>query len=222
MSSEAATKSREQKRAATTQELMSNIMTGGEISKKREAELAKAADAGRGIQFIEGSPKVKGAVQYRKDAKGNIMYDDQGKALTKPVFRTGATAADYTGRIAASAPTFGEMAGDMARAVFGGKAKDPAYLREPISSAPGTTTKNYMQYTPKPREVKGIVPTMIEKGGGPVGIAMNAILGKENVQKELTARQKYEKGVKAYAKFNAQQQSTLLGGQRNQKGGLIK
>ena len=206
MSSEAATKSREQKRAATTQELMSNIMTGGEISKKREAELAKASDAGRGIQFIEGSPKVKGLTQ--KDGK--------------PVFRTGATAADYTGRIAASAPTFGEMMGDVSRAVFGGQAKDPAYLREPISSAPGKTTKNYMQYTPKPRPVKGIVPTMIEKGGGPVGIAMNAILGKDNVQKELTARQKYEKGVKAFAKFNAQQQSTLLGGQRNQKGGLIK
>lgn len=206
MGSEAATKSRETKRAATTQELMSNIMTGGEISKKREAELAKAADAGRGIQFIEGSPKVKGLTQ--KDGK--------------PVFRTGATASDYTGRIAASAPTFGEMIGDASRALFGGQAKDPEYLRKPISSAPGTTTKNYMQYTPKPREVKGIVPTMIEKGGGPVGIAMNAILGKENVQKELTARQKYEKGVKAYAKFNAAQQKTLLGGQRNEKGGLIK
>ena len=201
MGSESATKSRETKRAATTQELMSNIMTGGEISKKREAELAKAADAGRGIQFIEGSPKVKGLTQ-----KGG-----------KPVFRTGATAADYTGRIAASAPTFGEMAGDMARAVFGGKAKDPAYLREPISSAPGTTTKNYMQYTPKPRQVKGIVPTMIEKGGGPVGMAMNAILGKENLSKETAEERRkriYEKGVKDY--------STLLGGQRNQKGGLIK
>lgn len=216
MGSEAATKSRETKRAATTQELMSNIMTGGEISKKREAELAKAADAGRGIQFIEGSPKVKGAVQYRKDAKGNIMYDDQGKALTKPVFRTGATAADYTGRIAASAPTFGEMMGDMSRAVFGGQAKDPEYLREPISSAPGTTTKNYMQYTPKPRPVKGIVPTMMSKGGL-VGMAMSSVLGKEDIMKE-TAEEKrrriYEKGVKDY--------STLLGGQRNQKGGLIK
>lgn len=216
MGSESATKSRETKRAATTQELMSNIMTGGEISKKREAELAKAADAGRGIQFVEGSPTVKGAVQYRKDAKGNIMYDDKGKALTKPVMRTGATAADYTGRIAASAPTFGEMAGDMARAVFGGKAKDPAYLRSGVSSAPGTTTTDYMQYTPKPRQQKGIVPTMISKGGL-VGMAMSSVLGKEDIMKE-TAEEKrrriYEKGVKDY--------STLLGGQRNQKGGLIK
>lgn len=200
MGSEAATKSRETKRAATTQELMSNIMTGGEISKKREAELAKAADAGRGIQFIEGSPKVKGLTQ--KDGK--------------PVFRTGATAADYTGRIAASAPTIGEMFGDMSRAVFGGKAKDPEYLRQPISSAPGTTTKNYMQYTPKPREVKGIVPTMMSKGGL-VGMAMSSVLGKEDIMKETPAEKRrriYEKGVKDY--------STLLGGQRNQKGGLIK
>lgn len=200
MGSEAATKSRETKRAATTQELMSNIMTGGEISKKREAELAKAADAGRGIQFIEGSPKVKGLTQ-----KGG-----------KPVFRTGATAADYTGRIAASAPTFGEMAGDMARAVFGGKAKDPAYLRSGVSSAPGTTTTDYMKYTPKPREVKGIVPTMVSKGGL-VGMAMSSIMGKEDIMKETPAEKRrriYEKGVKDY--------STLLGGQRNQKGGLIK
>jgi hypothetical protein len=200
MGSETATKSRETKRAATTQELMSNIMTGGEISKKREAELAKAADAGRGIQFIEGSPKVKGLTQ-----KGG-----------KPVFRTGATAADYTGRIAASAPTFGEMAGDMARAVFGGKAKDPAYLRSGVSSAPGKTTKDYMQYTPKPRQQKGIVPSLISKGGL-VGMAMSSIMGKEDIMKETPAEKRrriYEKGVKDY--------STLLGGQRNQKGGLIK
>jgi len=200
MGSEAATKSRETKRAASTQELMSNIMTGGEISKKREAELAKAADAGRGIQFIEGSPKVKGLTQ-----KGG-----------KPVFRTGATASDYTGRIAASAPTFGEMAGDMARAVFGGQAKDPTYLRSGVSSAPGTTTTDYMKYTPKPREVKGIVPTMISKGGL-VGMAMSSIMGKEDIMKETPEEKRrriYEKGVKDY--------STLLGGQRNQKGGLIK
>ena len=200
MGSESATKSRETKRAATTQELMSNIMTGGEISKKREAELAKAADAGRGIQFVEGSPKVKGLTQ-----KGG-----------KPVFRTGATAADYTGRIAASAPTVGEMFGDMGRAVFGGQAKDPAYLRSGVSSAPGTTTKDYMQYTPKPRQQKGIVPTIISKGGL-VGMAMSSIMGKEDIMKQTPEEKRkriYEKGVKDY--------STLLGGQRNQKGGLIK
>tara|TARA_R100000742_G_C4279684_1_gene105327 strand:- start:17914 stop:18519 length:606 start_codon:yes stop_codon:yes gene_type:complete len=201
MSSEGATQKINQERAAKTQELMENIMTGGEISKKREAELQKAADYGRGIQFVEGSPKVEGLTQ--KDGK--------------PVFRTGASAVDYTGRITASAPTFGELAGDLSRAVFGGQAKDPAYLREPLSSAPGTTTKNYMQYTPKPQKVKGIVPTMVEKGGTPIGMAMNAILGKEDISKESAAEKRkriYEAGVKDY--------STLLGGQRNQKGGLIK
>lgn len=200
MGSEAATKSRETKRAATTQELMSNIMTGGEISKKREAELAKAADAGRGIQFIEGSPKVKGLTQ-----KGG-----------KPVFRTGATASDYTGRIAASAPTMGELVGDASRALFGGKAEAPSYLRKPVINADGTVAKNYMQYTPKPREQKGIIPTMMSKGGL-VGMAMSSVLGKEDIMKETPAEKRrriYEKGVKDY--------STLLGGQRNQKGGLIK
>jgi hypothetical protein len=201
MGSESATKSREQKRAASSQELMSNIMTGGEISKKREAELQKAADYGRGVQFVEGSPKVKGVTQ--KDGR--------------PVFRTGATASDYTGRITATPPTFGELGKDMARAVFGGQAKDPAYLRQGVSSAPGRKTTDYMQYTPKPTKQKGIVPAMIEKGGTPIGMAMNAILGKENLNKETPAQKRkriYEKGVQDY--------STLLGGQRNKKGGLIK
>lgn len=207
MSSEAATKSREQKRAASTQELMSNIRSpgAGEISKKREKELQDAINRGRGVEFLPGKPPVvEGLTQ-----KGG-----------KKVFNTNAKATDYTGRIVSPAPTFGEMLGDMSRAVFGGQAKEPGYLKN-ISSAPGTTTENYMQYASKPKKVKGIVPTMIEKGAGPVGMAMNAILGKENLS-NLTAREKYMKGVKAYAKFNAQQQKTLLGGQRNQKGGLIK
>ena len=207
MGSEAATKSRETKRAATTQELMSNIRSpgAGEISKRREKELQDAINRGRGVEFLPGkAPVVEGLTQ--KDGK--------------KVFNTNAKATDYTGRIVSPAPTFGEMMGDMSRAVFGGQAKEPEYLKN-ISSAPGTKTENYMKYASKPEKVKGIVPTMIEKGGGPVGMAMNAILGKENLSK-LTAREKYMKGVKAYAKFNAAQQKTLLGGQRNQKGGLIK
>ena len=200
MGSEAATKSRETKRAATTQELMSNIMTGGEISKEREAELQAAADYGRGIQFVETSGSVKGLTQ--RDGS--------------PVTKTGAKATDYRGAITASPPTFREIMGDASRALFGGKAKDPEYLRQPISSAPGTTTKNYMQYTPKPTEKKGIVPEIMGKGGL-VGMAMSAVLGKEDVKTETPAEKRrriYEKGVKDY--------STLLGGQRNQKGGLIK
>ena len=48
--------SRNSKRAEKTTQLMQNIMTGGEISKKREAELQKAADYGRGVQFQLVSP----------------------------------------------------------------------------------------------------------------------------------------------------------------------
>ena len=88
MGSKTATQARNAQRQADTAELMSNIMTGGEISKKREAELAAAADRGRGIKFIEGSPTVKGLTQI-----------DPVTGEKKPVFRTGATAADYTGRI---------------------------------------------------------------------------------------------------------------------------
>ena len=212
MSSEAATKSREQKRAASTQELMSNIRTGGEISKKREAELQKAADKGRGIQFVESTGTVKGLTRI-----------DPATGKKVSVKKTGAKATDYTGRITATPPTFGELGKDMARAVFGGQAKDPAYLRSGVKSKPGylgeapTKTTDYMQYTPKPTKQKGIVPAMIEKGGTPIGMAMNAILGKENLSKETPAQKRkriYEKGVQDY--------STLLGGQRNKKGGLIK
>ena len=205
MSSESATKSRETKRAAQTQELMSNIMTGGEISKKREAELAAAADRGRGIQFVESTGTVKGLTRI-----------DPATGKKVSVKKTGAKATDYTGRIISSAPTFGELGKDMARAVFGGQAKDPAYLRSGTSSAPGTTTTDYMQYTPKPRKVKGIVPAVAEVmgKGGMMGMAMNAILGKEDVKKKLTAQQKYDEGVQTY--------STLQGGDRDQKGGLLK
>ena len=48
MGSQTASKqSRDANRAATTTQLMNNIMTGGEISKKREKDLQEAADRGR-------------------------------------------------------------------------------------------------------------------------------------------------------------------------------
>jgi len=144
------TASRNKERAAKTEELMSNIMTGGEISKKREAELQQAANYGRGLQFVETSGSVKGLTQ--RDGS--------------PVTKTGAKATDYTGRIVASAPTMSELVGDASRAIFGGQAKDPSYLRT-TTTAPGTTTDTFKQYTPKPQKIKGIVPTMIEKGGTP-------------------------------------------------------
>ena len=198
MGSEAAAKSREQKRTAKTQELMQNIMTGGEISKKREAELAKAADAGRGVQLIMDSPTVGNLKQFRKDAQGNVIIGSDGKPETKDVMRTGFKASDYTGRIAASSPTFGEGLSDMSRAVFGGKAKDPEYLRGELQSAPGKKTTNYAKFVPEPRKVKGMIPTMAEAGGTPFMMAMNAITGNKK-DKPMTMDQKYNKGVKSYA-----------------------
>ncbi len=201
MGSESAQKSREQKRTAQTQELMQNIMTGGEISKKREAELAAAADAGRGVQLIMDSPTV-----------GNL-YQSDGKGGKKPVLRTGAKASDYTGRIAASSPTFGEALSDMSRAVFGGQAEDPSYLRGELSSAPGTTTTNYAKFLPEPRKVKGIVPSMIEGGGSPIIMAFNSIMGKPN-QKKQSVDDIYNQGVTSFAGTTR----TLMGNRKSKLG----
>ena len=142
MGSKAATQSRNAQRQADTAELMQNIMTGGEISKKRDAELQAAANRGRGIQFIEGSPTVKGLTQ-----KGG-----------KPVFRTGATAADYTGRIASSAPTIGELAGDAGRALFGGTADKQVFTLP--TSRPGTPTQDFANMVPDPQRSEGIIPAL--------------------------------------------------------------
>ena len=213
MGSESAQKSREQKRTAQTQELMQNIMTGGEISKKREAELAAAADAGRGVQLIMDSPTVGNLKQFRKDAQGNIIIGSDGKPETKDVMRTGFKASDYTGRIAASSPTFGEALSDMSRAVFGGQATDPSYLRGELSSAPGTTTTNYAKFVPEPRKVKGIVPSMIEGGGSPVIMAFNAIMGKPN-QKKQSVDDIYNQGVTSFAGTTR----TLMGNRKSKLG----
>jgi hypothetical protein len=168
MGSKAATAQRNKERAAATEELMSNIMTGGEISKRREAELAKAAAGGRGIQFIPGSPTVTGLTQ-----KGG-----------QPVYRTGATASDYTGRIVSSAPTFGEMLGDMKRALVGGQAEAQPYIYSP-TTAPGTESTTFRQFTPQPTEQEGIIPALINTGGI-TGIVLNAIKGLIPGQREET------------------------------------
>ena len=156
MGSKTATASRNAQRQANTAELMQNIMTGGEISKKREAELQKAADYGRGIQFIEGSPTVKGLTQ-----KGG-----------KPVFRTGATAADYTGRITASPPTLGELAGDAGRALFGGTADKQVFTLP--TSRPGTPNMDFANMVPDPQRSEGIIPALINTGGI-TGLALNLV-----------------------------------------------
>lgn len=184
MGSQTASKqSRDANRAATTTQLMNNIMTGGEISKKREKELQEAADRGRGIQFIEGSPKVEGLTT--KDGK--------------PVFRTGASAVDYTGSIASSAPTIGEVVGDAGRAIFGGKADDTQIRKD--TGLP----KNIL---PEPRETKGIVPTLIEKGGVVGNIASSILTGKDKKTKKRTISQIYDQGVQNFANL----QRIRLGG----------
>jgi|TARA_E500000318_G_scaffold52674_1_gene49111 hypothetical protein len=149
-------------RKANTEKIMSNIMApgAGEISKKREAELQKAANYGRGVQFVEGSPKVKGLTQ-----KGG-----------KPVFRTGATAADYTGRITANAPTGGELIKDAGRALFGGKADDTQIRKDTGLS------KNIL---PEPEKAEGIVPTFVKKGGA-IGSIVSSVLKKPKKEKVTT------------------------------------
>lgn len=170
MGSKTATANRNRERAAKTEELMSNIMTGGEISKRREAELAKAAEGGRGIQFIPGSPTVTGLTQ-----KGG-----------QPVFRTGATATDYTGRIASSAPTFGEALGDIKRALVGGQAKAQPYIYSP-TTLPGTPSLTFRQFTPQPRKVEGILPKVAEKFLVPGGITLG--IAKDLFQKFFPGRE---------------------------------
>jgi len=154
-SANAARSPRDVTRESRTATLMENIMTGGEVSKKREAELQKAANYGRGVQFIESTPVVKGLTQYRKDDKGNVLLDPvTKKPLTKAVLKTGATAADYTGRIIANEPTLKELGGDIARGLVGGQAPDPGYTGE------------FSKYTPKPQPVKGLIPTVLDAAIG--------------------------------------------------------
>lgn len=150
-SANAARSPRSVTRESRTASLMEAVMTGGEVSKKREAELQKAANYGRGVQFIESTPVVKGLTQYRKDSKGNVLLDPvTKKPLTKAVLKTGATAADYTGRITANEPTLKELGGDIKRGLFGGQAPDPGFTGE------------YSKYTPKPQPVKGLIPTVLD------------------------------------------------------------
>ena len=178
---------RDANRAAVSSQLMENIMTGGEISKKREKELQDAANRGRGIQFVEGSPKV-----------GNLTQKDG-----KPVFRTGATAADYTGRIISSAPTGGELIQDAGRALFGGKADDSAIRNQKLTNRPGDKTPtNFAKFMPEPKESKGIIPSIMEKGGIAGAITSSILTGKKRDKKPPTISQIYNEGVSNFADFN--------------------
>ena len=180
-------------RKANTEKIMSNIMApgAGEISKKREAELQKAANYGRGVQFVEGSPKVKGLTQ-----KGG-----------KPVFRTGATAADYTGRITANAPTGGELIKDAGRALFGGKADDTQIRKDTGLS------KNIL---PEPEKAEGIVPTFVKKGGA-IGSIVSSVLKKPKKEK-VTTQSILAKQRQGFKDDPYSVPSLLLGGSKQKLG----
>lgn len=169
-STSSSSKSIQTERRANTQKLMEGVMTGGEISKKREAELQKAANYGRGVKFVEAKPYVGG---------DNVFRIDPATGEKKRVMRTGTTAADFTGSIIANKPTTGELMGDIGRGLFGGQAKDPEYLRSGTTSAPGTTTTDYMKYTPKPEKVTGLIPAVIDaslKGNlSPIGLVIKGV-----------------------------------------------
>ena len=133
----------------------------GEISKKREAELQAAANFGRGVQFIPGSPTVKGVTQI-----------DPVTGEKKPVYRTGTTAADFTGKIIANQPTIGEFFGDMGRGLMGGQADTPQFNLP--TGAPGTQTQNFASMLPAPEKTQGIIPALLNTGGNG-GLALNII-----------------------------------------------
>jgi len=157
MGSKTARVERQKQREDNTAQLMENIMTGGEISKAREAELQKAANYGRGVQFLEGSPKVGNLTQ-----KGG-----------QPVFRTGVTAQDFTGRIVANAPTLGEAGGDIVRGLFGGQAERP-FFTSPDAPPGRETGMDFANMVPAPERTQGIIPALVNTGGI-TGIVLNAL-----------------------------------------------
>ena len=148
MGSRTARAERQRQREDNTAELMENILTGGEISKAREAELQRAANAGRGVTFLPGSPTVQGLTQ----------------GDGRPVFRTGTTAQDFTGRIVANQPTFGEAIGDASRALFGGQAERP-FFTSPDAPPGRETGLDFANMVPAPERTQGIIPALINKGG---------------------------------------------------------
>jgi hypothetical protein len=148
MGSKTAAANRQRQREDNTAQLMENIMTGGEISKAREAELQRAANAGRGVTFLPGSPTVQGLTQG----------DGQ------PVFRTGTTAQDFTGRIVANEPTLGEVGGDIIRGLFGGQAERP-FFTSPDAPPGRETGLDFANMVPAPQRTQGIIPAIVNTGG---------------------------------------------------------
>ena len=193
MGSKTATAERNRERAAKTEALMKNIMApgAGEISKAREAELQRAANYGRGVQFIEPNPYVKGLTQ-----KGG-----------QPVLNPNGS---FTGRITATAPTFGEAGKDIVRGLLGGKAEAPSYIYSP-TTLPGTPTSTFRQYAPQPEEVRGLIPAVAEKFMVPGGIMFG--IAKDLYQKYFPGQQDDTQPIVDLRKPTIEEQvTTYVGG----------
>jgi len=145
MGSKTARAERQRQREDNTAELMENILTGGEISKTREAELQRAANFGRGVQLLPPSTTVEGLTQ----AGGQPVM------LTNPNFQP---------RIVANQPTLAEAGGDIVRGLFGGQAERPIFTSP--DAPPGRETGlDFANMVPTPERVQGLVPALVNTGG---------------------------------------------------------
>ena len=154
MGSKTARAERQRQREDNTAQLMENIMTGGEISKAREAELQKAANFGRGVQLLLPSTTVQGLTQ----AGGQPVM------LTNPNFQP---------RIVANQPTLGEAGRDIVRGLFGGQAERPIFT-SPDAPPTMDTGMDFANMVPAPERTQGIIPALVNTGGI-TGIVLNAL-----------------------------------------------
>jgi len=170
MGSKTARAERQKQREDNTAQLMENILTGGEISKAREAELQKAANFGRGVQLLPPSTTVEGLTQG----------DGQPVMLTNPNFQP---------RIVANQPTLAEVGGDIVRGLFGGKAERP-FFTSPDAPPGRETGLDFANMLPAPERTEGIIPAILNTGGIG-GIVLDAfrnlLRGQEEEEEEQQA-----------------------------------
>ena len=154
--------SRNAERKANTAAAMEGVMFGGEISKKREAELQKAANYGRGVKYIAPNPYVKGLT----DKDGNPVR---------------ATNGSYMGRFVANAPTLRELGGDISRGLFGGQADNPDFVRDkPEPATPEQVKQSPEKFVPPTQKVEGLVSKVVKNMPTPTGILLRALTSNKN------------------------------------------
>ena len=145
MGSKTARVERQKQREDNTAELMENILTGGEISKAREAELQKAANFGRGVQLLPPSTTVQGLTQ----AWRSTCYVNQSKFSTshccKPAYAC-------------------RGIGDIVRGLFGGQAERP-FFTSPDAPPGRETGLDFANMVPAPQRTEGIIPAIVNTGG---------------------------------------------------------